>query len=85
MFLQTMTTKIIILSDPEYDSEDNNDDNDNAAARDASDKNITNTASALFKSKSDIESWAAEPMLYLTSKTRQRNIIRKKLDQQDMP
>ena len=33
--------KNIILSDPDYDSEDNNDDDDNIAARDANDKNIT--------------------------------------------
>ena len=69
----------IILSDPEYYSEENNDDDDdNAAGRDANDKNITNTTTALFKSKSGIESWEAEPLLYLSSKTSQRNVIREK-------
>ena len=67
----------IILSDPVYDSEDNNDDDD-AAARDANDKKPYNTTTALFISKSGIESWAAEPMLHLTSKTSQKNIIREK-------
>ena len=65
----------IILSDPEYDSEDNN---DNAEASDASGRYITNTSTALFTSKSGVESWAAEPLLPLTSKTSQRNIIREK-------
>ena len=74
----------IILSDPEYYSEDNNDDDDNAVGRDANDKNITNTTTSLFKSKSGIESWEAEPLLYLSSKTSQRNIMRS-LDQHDMP
>ena len=70
----------IIFSDPEYDSEDNNgdDDDNNTSARDANDKNITNTTTALFKSKCGKESWAAEPLLHLTSKTSQRNIIREK-------
>ena len=58
--------KDINLSDPEYDSENNND--DNAAVRDENDKSITNTTTALCKSKSGIESWAAEPLLHLTSK-----------------
>ena len=65
----------IILSDPEYDSEDNN---DNAEASDASGRYITNTSTALFTSKSGVESWAAEPLLPLTSKTSQKNIIREK-------
>ena len=65
----------IILSDPEYDSEDNN---DNAEASDASGRYITNTSTALFTSKSGVESWEAEPLLSLTSKTSQRNIIREK-------
>ena len=65
----------IILSDPEYDSEDNN---DNAEASDASGRYITNTSTALFTSKTGIESWAAEPLLPLTSKTSQRDIIREK-------
>ena len=65
----------IIFSDPEYDSEDNN---DNAEASDASGRYITNTSTALFTSKSGVESWAAEPLLPLTSKTSQRNIIREK-------
>ena len=43
----------IILSDPEYDSEDNN---DNAEASDASGRYITNTSTALFTSKSGVES-----------------------------
>ena len=72
----------IILSDPEYDSEDNND--DNVAARDVNDKNITNTTTALFKSKSGTESRAAKLLLHLTFKTSQRNIMRS-LDQQYMP
>ena len=62
-------------SDPEYDFEDNN---DNAKASDASGRYITKTATALFTSKSGVESWAAEPLLLLTSKTSQRNIIREK-------
>ena len=65
----------IILSDPEYDSEDNN---DNAEASDSSGRYITNNSTALFTSKSGVESWAAEPLLPLTSKTSQRNIIREK-------
>ena len=65
----------IILCDPEYDSEDNN---DNAEASDASSRCITNTSTALFTSKSGVESWATEPLLPLTSKTSQRNIIREK-------
>ena len=65
----------IIFSDPEYDSEDNNDD---AEASYASGRYITNTSTALFTLKSGVESWAAEPLLPLTSKTRQRNIIREK-------
>ena len=65
----------IILSDPEYDSEDNN---DNAEASDASGRYITNTSTALFTSKTGVESWAAEPLLPLTSKTSQRDIIREK-------
>ena len=65
----------IILCDPEYDSEDNN---DNAEASDASSRCITNTSTALFTSKSGVESWAVEPLLPLTSKTSQRNIIREK-------
>ena len=65
----------IILSDPEYDSEDNN---DNAEASDASGRYITNTTTALFTSKSSVESWAAEPLFPLTSKTSQRNIIGEK-------
>ena len=65
----------IILSDPEYDSEDNN---DNAEASDASGRYITNTSTALFTSKSGVESWAAEPLFPLTSKTSQRNTIREK-------
>ena len=65
----------IILSDPEYDSEDNN---DNAEASDAFGRYITNTSTALFTSKSGVESWAAEPLFPLTSKTSQRNIIREK-------
>ena len=67
--------KDIILSDPEYDSEDNN---DNEEACDASGRYITNTSTALFTSKSGVESWAAEPLLPLTSKMSQRNIIREK-------
>ena len=54
----------IILSDPEYDSEDNN---DNADASDASGRYITNT-STFFTSKSGVESWAAEPLLPLILK-----------------
>ena len=65
----------IILSDPEYDSEDNK---DNAEASDASGRYITNTSTALFTSKSGVESWATEPLLPLTSKTSQENIIREK-------
>ena len=65
----------IILSDPGYDSENNN---DSAEASDASGRYITNTSTALFTSKSGVESWAAEPLLPLTSKTSQRNIIREK-------
>ena len=65
----------IILCDPEYDSEDNN---YNAEASDVSGRCITNTSTALFTSKSGVESWAAEPLLPLTSKTSQRNIIREK-------
>ena len=64
----------IILSDPEYDSEDN----DNAEASDASCRYITNTTTALFTSKSGVASWAEEPLLPLTSKMSQRNIIREK-------
>ena len=65
----------IIFSDPEYDSEDNN---DNAEASDASGRYITNIAAALLTSKSGVESWAAELLLPLTSKTSQRNIKREK-------
>ena len=65
----------IILSDPEYDSADNN---DNAEASDASGRYITNTSTALFTLKSGVKSWAAEPLLPLTSKTSRRNIIREK-------
>ena len=65
----------IILSDPEYDSEINN---DNAEASDASGRYITNTSTTLFTSKSGVESWAAEPLLLLISKTSQRNIIKEK-------
>ena len=65
----------IILSDPEYDSEDNN---DNEEASDSSGRYITNTSTALFTSKCGAESWTAEPLLRLTSKTTQRNIIREK-------
>ena len=65
----------IILSDLEYNSEDNN---DNAEVCDASGRYITNTATALFTLKSGVESWAAEPLLPLTFKTSQRNIIREK-------
>ena len=61
----------IILSDPEYDSEDNNDDDDNAAGRDANDKNITNMTTALFKSKSGIESWKAERLLHLLKRAKE--------------
>ena len=43
----------IILSDPEYDSKDNN---DNVEASDASGRYITNTTTALFTSKSGVES-----------------------------
>ena len=68
----------IILFDPDYDCEDNNNDDDNAAARDANDKNITNTTTALLKLKSGIESWAVEPLLHLTFKSSQRNKIREK-------
>ena len=75
LFLQTMTTKkTLFLHQKEYDSEDNN---DIAEASDASGRYITNTTTALFTSKSGVESWAAEPLLPLTSKTSQRNIIRK--------
>ena len=65
----------IILSDLEYNSEDNN---DNAEASDASGRYITNTSTALFTLKSGVQSWAAEPLLPLTFKTSQRNIIREK-------
>ena len=65
----------IILSDPEYDYEDNN---DNAEASDASGRYITNTSTALFTSKSGVESWGTEPLLPPTSKTSLRNIIREK-------
>ena len=67
--------KDIILSDPEYDSEDNN---DNAEASDASGRYNTKTSTALFTLKSGVESWAAEPLLPPTSKTSPRNIIREK-------
>ena len=60
----------IILSDPEYDFKDNN---DNAETSDASGRYITNTSTAIFTSKTGVESWAAEPLLPLTSKTSQRN------------
>ena len=43
----------IILFDPDYDSEDNN---DNAEASDASGRCITNTSTTLFTSKSGVES-----------------------------
>ena len=65
----------IILSDPEYDSADNN---DNAEASDASGRYITNTSTAFFTSKSGAESWATEPLLPLTFKTSQRNLIKEK-------
>ena len=55
----------IIFSDPEYDSEDNN---DNAEASDASGRYITNTSTALFTSKSGVESWAADHYLHLLLK-----------------
>ena len=55
----------IILFDPEYDSEDNN---DNAEASHASGRYITNTTIALFTSKSGVESWAAEPYFLLLLK-----------------
>ena len=65
----------IILSDPEYDFEDNY---DNAEANDTYGRYITNITTALFTSKSGVESWAAELLLPLTSKTSQRNRIREK-------
>ena len=58
----------IILCDPEYDSEDNN---DNAEASDASSRCITNTSTALFTSKSGVESWAAEPLLPLLKRAKE--------------
>ena len=67
--------KYIILSDPEYDSEDNN---DNAEPSDTSGRHIANITTALFTSKSGAESWAAELLLRLTSTTSQRNLIKEK-------
>ena len=77
MFFQTMTTKkALLFFDQEYYSEDNNH-NDNVEARDENDRSITNNTAALFKSKSGGESWELELLLYFTSKTSQRNVIRR--------
>ena len=46
----------IILSDPEHHSEENNNYDDNTEARDANDRSNANTITALFKSKSGVES-----------------------------